>query len=200
MSPMSDERYRTDQCRDGADSGTVPSDQGGPTPPAGSESELAERFWERIRVFAARRLRDSANAQDVAQETLRRVVDALRAGRVQNLEALPGFVFQTARHICLQRDRSAMRESRALVRWAQPQTTTEPDALLALITEERCAAVRQALDALDDDDRALLRVFYFESLETADIAKRMGVSAGALRVRKHRALVRLSELLNSRDQ
>ncbi len=196
---MGGERYTTDLIRDGEEGRDRRRVSGEPTTPAASESELADRFWERIRMFAARRLRDSASAQDVAQETLRRVAEALRAGRVNNLEALPGFVFQTARHICLQRDRSAMREARALSRWAEPDTPTEPDALLALITEERCAAVRRALEGLDQDDRALLRVFYFESRKTADIAERMGVSAGAVRVRKHRALVRLSELLNSRD-
>ena len=197
---MGGERYTTDLIREGEEGRDKRSVSGEPTPLAASESELAERFWERIRIFAARRLRDSAAAQDVAQETLRRVVDAMRAGRVENLDALPGFVFQTARHICLQRDRSAMRETRALSRWAEPDTPSEPDALVALITEERCAAVRRALEGLDQDDRALLRGFYFESLDTADVAERMGVSAGAVRVRKHRALVRLSELLNSRDQ
>ena len=199
MSPMGGERYTTDLVRDGEEGRDKRRVGVEPIPLVASESELAERFWERIRIFAARRLRDLAAAEDVAQETLRRVVDAMRAGRVENLDALPGFVFQTARHICLQRDRSAMREMRALSRWAEPDTPTEPDALVALITEERCEAVRRALEGLDHADRALLRVFYFEGLDTADIAERMGVSTGAVRVRKHRALVRLSELLNSRD-
>lgn len=197
---MGGERYTTDLIRDGEEGRDRRRVSGEPATLAASESELTERFWERIRIFAARRLRDLAAAEDVAQETLRRVVDAMRAGRVENMDALPGFVFQTARHICLQRDRSAMRETRALSRWAEPDAPTEPDALVALITEERCAAVRRALEGLDHGDRALLRVFYFESLDTADVAERMGVSAGAVRVRKHRALVRLSELLNSRDQ
>lgn len=197
---MGGERYTTDLIGEGEGGRDKRRVSAEPASLATSESELAERFWERIRIFAARRLRDLGAAEDVAQETLRRVVDAMRAGRVENLDALPGFVFQTARHICLQRDRSAMREMRALFRWAEPDTPTEPDALVALITEERCAAVRRALEGLDQDDRALLRVFYFESLDTADVAERMGVSTGAVRVRKHRALVRLSELLNTRDQ
>ncbi len=197
---MGGERYTTGLSGEGDGSGEGRAGSTDPARLAASESELADRFWERIRIFAARRLRDSAAAEDVAQETLRRVVDALRAGRVENLEALPGFVFQTARHICLQRDRSAMREARALFRWAEPGAVTEPDALVALISEERCTAVRRALEGLEQDDRALLRVLYFESLKTGDVAERMGVSAGALRVRKHRALLRLSELLRSRDQ
>lgn len=195
---MGEERYTTDLIRDGDDGGNGRRGSGEPARLA--ESDIAERFWERIRIFAARRLRDPAAAQDVAQETLRRVVDALRAGRVEDMEALPGFVFQTARHICLQRHRSAIREERALSRWVQRDQTAEPDALVALISEERCAAVRRALEALEDDDRTLLRVLFFERLETADVADRMGISAGALRVRKHRALLRLSELLRSRDR
>lgn len=200
MSPMGGERYTTDQVRNGADSSEARTGIVDDVLIAASESELAGRFWERIRLFAARRLRDSAAAEDVAQETLRCVLDALRARRIENLEALPGFVFQTARHICLQRDRSATREARAFSRISGTDVATEPSALAMLISEERCAAVRRALDALEHDDRALLRALYFESGDTADIARRMGLTAGALRVRKHRALQRLSELLLSRDQ
>lgn len=199
MSPMGEERYTAHHVRDEADGEhRHTADIAAPRVEA-SETELTDRFWERIRVFATRRLRDPTAGEDVAQETLRRVVDALRAQRIENLEALPGFVFQTARHICLQRDRSSMREARALSRFAETDLTKEPDALAALISEERCVSVRRALDKLDHTDRALLRELYFESRETGDVAKGMGVSAGALRVRKHRALLRLSELLFSRN-
>lgn len=194
---MGRERYTTDFTRDGGaggDSGDAESAR-----LSAFESELAARFRERIRMFAARRLGDHVAAEDVAQETLRRVVEALRAARVEDLGALPGFVFQTARNICLQRHRSAIREARALSLWAAHDSAADPDALVALISEERCAAVRRALEELNHDDRALLRALYFESGETGDVAERMGVSAGALRVRKHRALLRLSELLHSRE-
>lgn len=197
---MGGERYTTGLIRDGADDGAgrvVASDA---THPPVSESDLAARFWDRIRMFAARRLRDPAAAQDVAQETLRRVIDALRAGRIDKLDALPAFVFQTARHICLQSDRSSIRESRALSRLAEPERATEADALVALISEERRAMVHRALDDLPRDDRVLLRDIYYERVDPALLAQRLGVSAGALRVRKHRALLRLSELLGKHDQ
>ena len=193
-SPIGEECYTTDLIRDGSSGSDGHTESGERTRVPFSESKLADRYWDRIRTFAARWLRDSTAAEDVAQETLRRVVDAVRAGRVEQLDALPGFVFQIARHICLQRDRSVMRETRALSRLAEPDGTTAPDALLALISDERCASVRQALARLEHDDRALLRVLYYERLETADVARQLGISAGALRVRKHRALLRLSTL------
>lgn len=162
-----------------------------------SESDLSSRFWDRVRVFAARRLRDAALAEDVAQETLRRVVEAVRAGRVENPEAIAGFVFQTAKHICMHAHRSAGREARAMQRLDDPDESAErrPTALDHLITEERRVEVRSALEALSPEDRDLLRSVYYEQLDSAALAMRLGLTAGALRVRKHRALQRLAEVL-----
>lgn len=168
------------------------------------ESELVPRFWGRLRVFATRRLGDVAAGEDVAQETLRRVTDALRAGRVEHAAALPAFVFQTARHVCLQLRRSAAREARALSRVASgDRTDVNPaaasvDALAALITDERRRTVHHALQALAADDCELLRLAYFDQLNAGEIATRLGSTAGAVRVRKHRALRRLAEQLQPR--
>ena len=166
---------------------------------APEESALAARFRERIRLFAARRVRDAALAEDVAQETLRRVMAALREGRVENLDALPSFVFQTARHICLQHHRSRGREARALsgLERDAEEAPAATDALAALVGEEQRLAVRRALAAMEEPDRALLGMLYYEQVETADAAGRLGITPGALRVRKHRALLRLARLLGA---
>lgn len=166
-----------------------------------SEGELAARFRERLRLFATRRLGDATEGEDVAQETLRRVIEAMRAGRIENALALPGFVFQTASHVCLQRRRSTGREARALSRLHGEATVAAegpdpPDALVALVSEERRMTVRAALARLAASDRELLRLFYYERMEAAEIAERLGITAATLRVRKHRALQRLGELLD----
>ena len=71
-----------------------------------------------------------------------------------------------------------------------------PTALDLLITEERRLDVRRALEALSPEDRELLRALYDEQMETAALAARLGLTAGALRVRKHRALQRLAQVLD----
>lgn len=191
MFPAGDERYRMG----GANSRGGRPATGGPA--AADEAELAERFWERLRVFATRRLGDAAAAEDVAQETLRRVVEAIRAGRVENMAALPAFVYQTAVNICLHHRRSAGREARAVLRLhqgADPAPGT--DALSTLISSERCAAVRRALDRLPQNDRELLKLAYYQRRDAAEIGRQLGITSSAVRVRKHRALRRLSELLD----
>lgn len=159
-------------------------------------SDLAGLFWDRIRLFAYRRVHDRALAEDLAQETLRLVSLALEQGRLENPEALPGFVFQTAHHLCLQRYRSATREARAmerLTRESSPDTGSDP--LDQLVDLERRARVRQAMNRLDPPDRRLLERIYFKDQPHSTVATELGVTAEALRVRKHRALRRLAVLL-----
>lgn len=173
--------------------------------PAGSAegitAELHGRYWKRLCVFAARRLRDRFAAEDVAQETLRRVIEALRDNKVEKLEALPAFVFQTARNICMHYGRSSRREEGALVRFRGGMTgTADDDPLASLVDSSRAETVRRAMEQLDAGDRDLLRMLYVDALKTSEIARRLGIDTGTLRVRKHRALKRLSEIVRSGGQ
>jgi RNA polymerase sigma-70 factor (ECF subfamily) len=59
--------------------------------------------------------------------------------------------------------------------------------------------VRKALAQLSPDDRELLRLVYYEETESDVLAQRLGVTPGALRVRKHRVLARLAALLTARE-
>jgi RNA polymerase sigma-70 factor (ECF subfamily) len=193
---MDTERYPAGRCPESAI--TTPSS----SVSLPDEADVADRFRERLRLFAARRVNDAAAAEDVAQETLRRVVDALRAGRVANPAAFPAFVFETARHICLQQYRSAGREGRALHRLhdeSDAHGQAAPDPLAALVSEERANRVREALEGLSASDRELLRMLYHEEMQTADVATRLGLTPEAVRVRRHRALRRLGDLLDEAD-
>ena len=159
-------------------------------------AEIVKRFTGRLRVFATHRLHDASEAEDVTQETLRCVLEAVQAGRVQDLEALPGFVFQTARNICLKKIRGETRRRRAMDRLSSgAEEAGDRDPLLELIDRERQMRVRHALLKLGSQDRELLRVLYVEGISLEDAGRRLGVTDGAARVRKHRALRRLGKCL-----
>jgi len=168
------------------------------SPSAVAERDLVARFWDRLKVFGTRRLGDPSLAEDLAQEALRRVTEALRAGRVENLDALPAFVFQTATHLCMHEYRSRGREARAMARLQSGDVdppAAEPHPLDGMVRREARAAVQAALRRLAPGDRDLLHSLYYEQEESAAVAGRLGITTGALRVRKHRAVSRLAELL-----
>jgi len=192
---MGVERYSRPESAPGATVPTAPSAR--VSLPSGSETELVARFHERLRVFAARRLGDAA-AEDVAQEALRRVIEALRSGRLRDPAALPSFVFETARHVCQHRLRSEAREGRALERFhltSTAETASSIDPLLNLERVEIVEQVRTAMERLPKGDVEILRLFFFEGLDTAAVGRRLDLEVGATRVRKHRALRRLDALL-----
>lgn len=164
------------------------------------EETLAARFQRRIVMMATFRLGDREAAEDVAQETLRRVVEALRLDRLHDQAALPAFVYQTARNVCLKYGRKRARENRALRRLSASADPERKSVLTALIEVERRRRVRRALDRLGDSDRRLLKLLYYEELDPATIAERLGVTHGALRVRRHRALRRLNEILEEEER
>ena len=187
------EKSPEDEARPESDIGAGWED----TDPERLAEELTNRFWERLRLFAARRVRDVALAEDVAQEAIQTTLQALRQGRIRERKALPAFLFQTARHVCLHRVRSAGREERAMAAFASGsgEAATSGDALSDLIASERVQKVRVALDELPAGDRDLLRAAFVESEDSDSIARRLGTTVAALRVRKHRALRKLAAVL-----
>lgn len=158
---------------------------------------LEARFLTRLRWFATRWLGDAQAGEDAAQEAMRRVVQALAEGRVREPQALPGFVYQTARHVCSHRNRAAGRERRMLSRYGSERLLEEPapDPLHELLTDERKAEVRGALAAMQEEDRKLLAALYIHEQNPQQVAAELQLTAGALRTRKHRALKRLSRQL-----
>jgi RNA polymerase sigma factor (sigma-70 family) len=155
---------------------------------------LEARFLTRLRWFAVRWLGDAQAGEDAAQEAMKRVVQALSEGRVKEPQALPAFVYQTARHVCSNRNRAAGRERRMLSRYGSERLLDEPapDPLHELLTDERKAQVRGALAAMQEEDRKLLAALYIHDQDPQQVAAELQLTAGALRTRKHRALKRLS--------
>lgn len=159
------------------------------------DAATIERFRNPLRLFAARRTGDWTAAEDIAQEALYRTLEALKAGRIRNPAALQGFLFRTATHICMHHGTSAGRKSRAMTRFSASAGQDAGDPLTDLISEERRAQVREAMEQLDEEDRIVLSLTYVEATSTSEIGRRLNLTEGNVRVRRHRALKRLAELL-----
>ena len=98
--------------------------------------------------------------------------------------------------MCLRRFRSAEREKRALARFEAGGPSDEGGALGGLVSAERAAGLRKALDGLEPDQRRLLELTYRdEPLDSETIGRELGLSADAVRARRHRVIRRLAEAL-----
>ena len=142
--------------------------------------------------YCVRRVSAPEDAADALAETFLvawRQLDAVPRGREARywLLGVARRVVANARRGELRRDRLADR-LRDHLRTA-PRTGTE-----AHVDE-----VQAALAQLGDDDRELLTLVTWEGLTPTEAGRVLGISAGAVRVRLHRARARLRRVLQSTE-
>jgi RNA polymerase sigma factor (sigma-70 family) len=161
-----------------------------PTPPELSADVIA-RLRHGVRLMALHELGDRDAADEVAQETLARVVIAVREHRVRDLDRLGAFARGVARHVMVDTLRARQREVPMDGAAVPTAAVVTESALDAMVTAEQLQRVRAALGALSDSDREILRLTFFENATSEEVAKHMQEPAARIRKRKERALERL---------
>ena len=161
--------------------------------PSGStdaeESELYRRFAPRVRLYGRRHLHNDAEADDLAQEVLLLTIERLRAGEVRRPEEIGSFILGTSRMMAHAGRRLARRREALAARFTDPVVEGAPPSIAAL-DAPRVAAW---LSALVERDRLVVVLTFYADREAPRIAEDLGVSPGAVRAIRHRAIARLRE-------
>src|SRR5262252_3496706 len=79
-----------------------------------AEAEMCRRMGPRIRLYGLRHLRSSSAADDLMQQVLLKVLEALRSARVREPDRLAHFVLGTCRMTVLDLRRSSRRQDELL--------------------------------------------------------------------------------------
>jgi RNA polymerase sigma-70 factor (ECF subfamily) len=170
-----------------------------------------DRLCRMVAVRMDRRLTARIDASDVVQDVLavasREMSDYLRDRPMPFYPWLRKLAWERLielqRQHLIARKRSVARES-----FLDPGLSDESAAALAerlvsrgtspsgrMIRQELRDRVRRALERLAPRDREVLILRYLEQLSPAEVAAALGISAGAVKTRQTRALVRLGDLL-----
>ena len=151
--------------------------------------ELVAVVYEPVQRYLRRRT-DRATADDALADVLlvlwRRLDDV-------PADAPLAYAYGVARGCLANNRRSAVRQERVVARLARahrPQDGGPADPL--------DGALDDALAALPEGDRELLRLWAWEQLPPREIALVLDISANAVSIRLHRAKQKVKELLNAR--
>jgi RNA polymerase sigma factor (sigma-70 family) len=144
-------------------------------------ADLVGRHLPRLRALAFAVLGEREEAEDVVQETLLRAY--LGLATLREPERFGSWLGTIAVNLARMRRRRPRRETMPLEELAAPAL------------DEVETGVGAALAALPREARELLLMHYVEGLSCAEIADRLSLSSGAVRVRLHRARERLRGLL-----
>ena len=156
---------------------------------------LYQRHAGPLYNFANRMLMDPGRAEEVLQETFLRVYKDRAAFRP--VATFKTWAFTIARNLCLDILRSAPRRLEVPANPLPEVADPAPTPLDQLDRAEREAAVRRALAELSAEDREVLVLSRYHGLRYREIAAIVGASEDAVKMRAHRALTRLRNLLGN---
>lgn len=159
------------------------------------EHHFVSYFGSLLLIKLRSRLRSRQHIDDVRQETLLRVLFALRRkGGIDQPERLGAFVNSTCNHVLLELFRT---QARTVPMPAEPPERADeaPSAESGLIARERMDTVRKVLAELPDKDRQVLKLLFYQDAPKDDVCRHFHVDRGYLRVLLYRAKKRFRELL-----
>lgn len=158
---------------------------------AAAEHALCSRFAPRIRLYGLRHLGNENSAADLVQGVLLRVLEALRAGRVEKPDNLGAFVLGTCRYVAWDLRRAERRQ-----RTIEAQSVAlQVDVLPPKFSEADVLRLLGCLQRLPERENQIVRMSFMEDRSADEIGRRLGLKAGNVRVARHRALARVHDCL-----
>src|SRR5579863_7123788 len=125
----------------------------------------------RIRLYGLRHLRDPHAADDLVQQVMITVIEALRAGRVQEPEKLASFVLGTCRMMVLDLRRNAQRRERLMEQYGAESLTPIAEAMPDVDWQK----LGQCVQGLRERERAVIVMSFYDEQTNADVARFLGV-------------------------
>jgi RNA polymerase sigma-70 factor (ECF subfamily) len=158
---------------------------------------LYERFERPLFGFIRAELGgDAAEAEDVLHETFVAVIRERERARREEMRSLRAWLYEVARHLCLNRARSRKRAARAADALASDRASPvpSPDVAYAIAHEaqDRAARLARAVGALP---ATLAEVYRLRAsgLSLDEVARVLAIPVGTVKSRMHELVRRLRE-------
>ena len=150
-----------------------------------------------MRLYGLRHLRDRAAAADLVQQVLLMTLERLRAGEVREPERIASFVLGACRMTVLEMRRGQQRREGLLEKWVPAYAGTTDEAAYEATAPFALDPDRLAgcLEALSERERSVVVMSFFADKAADEVGKELALSAGNVRVIRHRAIGRLRECM-----
>jgi RNA polymerase sigma factor (sigma-70 family) len=157
-------------------------------------AEIVRRHLNLVYSVALRFTRDSEDAQDVAQAVF--ILLAQKAGSLRERTSLTGWLYETTRFTAMKflrsRARRVTREQQALMQ------STLNDSNSDNLWQKLEPFLEEAMSHLDEKDRALIALHFFENKSHTETAAALGIAEWATRKRVARAVEKLRAFFGKR--
>ena len=158
-----------------------------------AEAELYRLLAPRVRRYGLRHLRDPHAAADLVQHVLTLTIEQLRDGRLREPERVLSFVLGTCRMTVMDQRRTDLRREDLLRRYADDVLSAD----VAITPRLDHVKVAECLDRLPERERSVLVLTFYDDASSEDVGAQLGLSAGNVRVIRHRGIDKLRRCVDS---
>ena len=152
-----------------------------------AEAELYRLLAPRVRRYGLRHLRDAHAAADLMQHVMTFTLEQLRSGQVREPQRVLSFVLGTCRMTVLDQRRSELRRGDLLERYADAVPLADVN-MAPRLDHQRVA---DCLERLPERERSVLVLTFYDDQPSDAVGAQLGISAGNVRVIRHRGLDKL---------
>ena len=160
-------------------------------------AELVNKYKKQVHALAWRKIGDFHIAEDITQEVFLKVFQELHALRDPNL--FSGWLYVTTANFCATWHRKKRIDTQPLE--DEEITMSEKDLYSQHVVEERTKTavesqreiVKKLLAKLKESERTVMTLHYLGEMTVEEISRFLGVSAGTIKSRLHRARNRLQK-------
>jgi RNA polymerase sigma-70 factor (ECF subfamily) len=156
-----------------------------------AEATLCRRFAPRVRLYGLRHLGAEEPARELVQVVLLAVLEAARAGRIEDPAKTDRFVLGVCRNTVLR--------VRQVERRTSPTESEKLTELLGGFVPKHRAdlgMLMPCVEKLEERARTVLMLTFVEERDTDEIASALSMKAGNVRVARHRALDALRKCID----
>lgn len=154
--------------------------------------QIYNLFYRRIFRYCQFNTGKEEITQDICQDTFLRAWKSLPKFR-QKGGSFQAYLFKIARNLII--DWSRKKKPLPLTNY--PEIESEVSLTESIESQDETKTLKLAIDKLNEKDRQIIILRYFEELTTAEVARVVGLKEGALRVRIHRVLSKLKDLIQN---
>jgi RNA polymerase sigma-70 factor, ECF subfamily len=149
--------------------------------------EIYQRYAQDVYRFALYLSGDQSLAEDITSETFARLWASDE--KIIRMLTIKAYLFSIARHLFIDNRRSVVRQVEIDPELPEPGASPE----MLAIQKSELQEVLRLLQQIPEEDRAALLMRAQQGTSYEDIARVLGVSLAAVKVKIHRARVKLAE-------
>lgn len=152
--------------------------------------EIYKLYQKKIYRFSYYMMQNQELAEDITQNTFIKAWLALPSFSFSKNGTIQAYLFKIARNLSIDYQRKKKEISLEVIADVMP---SEENLEEIVERREEQEIVSKALKTLDEDEKQIVVLRYFEDMSYEEISKVVGKNEGAIRVQLHRILKKLKE-------